>query len=58
MEANSLTFQATTYDSFEDFYSQLELGLGILNGAVGGLSFYEHLGLHYIDAVTPKEERI
>ena len=55
MEANSLIFQATTYDSFEDFFSQLELGLGILNEAVGGLSFYERLGLRYIDAVTPKE---
>lgn len=53
MEANGLTFQATAYDTFEEFYGQLQLGLSILDEAVGGLSFYERLGLRYIDAVTP-----
>lgn len=53
LQANSLSFQTTEYETFESFLEQLRLGLSILGDAVGGLSFVERLGLRYLDAVVP-----
>lgn len=56
LQPNSITFETTIYDGFEGFYEQLELGLNILDEAVGGLSFVERLGLRYLDAVAPNPD--
>jgi len=53
LQANSLSFQTTEYETFEHFLPQLKLGLEILGDAVGGLDFVERLGLRYLDAVAP-----
>lgn len=53
LQANSLSFQTTEYQTFELFMGQLKLGMEILGEAVGGLSFTERLGLRYLDAVVP-----
>lgn len=50
---NALSFQTTTYDTFESFSREMRRGLEILQEAVGGLSFIERLGLRYVDAVVP-----
>jgi uncharacterized protein (TIGR04255 family) len=50
---NSLSFQTTAYETFEDFLQQLKLGLEILGDVVGGLSFMERVGLRYLDAIVP-----
>jgi uncharacterized protein (TIGR04255 family) len=53
LQASSLSFQVTEYDTFEVFMGQLGIGLDILSEAVGGLSFVERIGLRYLDAVAP-----
>lgn len=53
LQANSLSFQTTEYETFESFLGQLKFGLEILGEAIGGLSFVERLGLRYLDAVVP-----
>lgn len=55
LQANSISFQTTEYDTFETFLSDLRLGLGTLHEAAGGLDFVERLGLRYLDAVVPRE---
>jgi uncharacterized protein (TIGR04255 family) len=55
IQANSLSFRTSEYDTFETFWAELEKGLDILNKAIGGLSFVERLGLRYLDAVAPIE---
>lgn len=55
LQPNSITFETTTYVDFKEFYEQLELGLSILDEAIGGLSFVERLGLRYLDAIAPQE---
>lgn len=55
IQANSVSFRTSEYDTFEVFWAELERGLEILNSAVGGLSFVERLGLRYLDAVVPSE---
>ncbi len=53
LQANSLSFQTTEYETFESFLGQLRLGMELLVEAAGGLSFVERLGLRYLDAVVP-----
>lgn len=55
LQANSLSFRTTEYKSFESFSGHLQLGLKILDEAVGGLSFYERLGMRYLDAISARE---
>ncbi len=53
LQSNSLMFRTTEYDTFPEFLDRLELGLAILNEVVGGLSYFDRLGLRYLDAVVP-----
>ncbi|MGL4319184.1 MAG: TIGR04255 family protein [Pseudomonas sp.] len=55
LQANSISFQATTYDTFDAFHEEFVVGLNILNDSVDGLSYFERLGLRYLDAVAPKQ---
>ncbi|EWC39744.1 TIGR04255 family protein [Stutzerimonas stutzeri] len=55
LQPTSITFETTIYAGFDEFYEQLELGLRILDEAIGGLSFVERLGLRYLDAVAPRQ---
>lgn len=55
LEPSSISFRSTSYDTFEVFYAELERGLEILSEAVGGLAYFERLGLRYLDAVVPRE---
>lgn len=53
LENNGFAFQATDYINFEDFLSKFINGLVIVNNAMN-LSYYERIGLRYLDAVIPK----
>lgn len=55
MEPSALSFRCTEYETFPEFYAELERGLDILEEAVGGLAYFERLGLRYLDAVVPAE---
>ncbi|KIZ49943.1 hypothetical protein UM91_14275 [Pseudomonas oryzihabitans] len=55
MEPSAFSFRCTEYETFPDFYTELERGLAILEGAVDGLAYFERLGLRYLDAVVPAE---
>lgn len=49
----SLSFQTTRYDTIDHFANELFKGLAIVHDAVE-LSYYESLGLRYLDAVIPR----
>jgi uncharacterized protein (TIGR04255 family) len=49
-----MSFQTTSYDTFETFSQTFLKGLGILHGALR-LDFVERIGLRYLDAVQPKD---
>lgn len=53
LQQNSLSFQTTDYQTFENFLGELINGIELLNDVVGGLSFVDRLGLRYLDAVIP-----
>jgi uncharacterized protein (TIGR04255 family) len=53
LDQGALSFQTTDYDKFESFSEMLLRGLEIVHGAVG-LSYYERIGVRYLDAVFPK----
>ena len=53
LEQGSLAFQATEYETFEAFSTELLEAMEVLNKAVG-LSFVERVGLRYLDAVIPQ----
>lgn len=55
LETNTLSFQSTSYDTFETFSETLLKGLGILHDALH-LDFVERIGLRYLDAVQPSKE--
>jgi uncharacterized protein (TIGR04255 family) len=55
LETNALSFQTTSYDTFETFSASLLKGLGILHGALR-LDFVERIGLRYLDAVQPSKD--
>lgn len=55
LETNALSFQTTSYDTFETFSATLLKGLGILHDALG-LNFVERIGLRYLDAIQPSKE--
>lgn len=55
IDANSLSFQTTRYDTFEIFSEIFLKGLSIFN-AIVKLDFIERIGLRYLDAVLPKKE--
>lgn len=52
LEANALSFQTTSYDTFETFSGILLKGLGMLHDALR-LDFIERIGLRYLDAIQP-----
>jgi uncharacterized protein (TIGR04255 family) len=55
MDGSSISFQSTDYETFDVFFAQIEKGLKILSEAVQGLSYFERLGLRYLDAVAPRD---
>jgi len=55
LEANTLSFQTTRYDTFETFSSTLLKGLSVLHEALR-LDFVERVGLRYLDAVQPSKD--
>ncbi|MGH8807203.1 MAG: TIGR04255 family protein [Noviherbaspirillum sp.] len=54
LDQGAISFQTTDYDKFETFSGMLLKGLEIVHGAVG-LSYYERIGVRYLDAIFPKE---
>ena len=52
LDTNALSFQTTSYDTFETFSGVLLKGLGIVQDALR-LDFVERIGLRYLDAVQP-----
>ena len=55
LETNALSFQTTSYDTFETFFETFLKGLGILHDALR-LDFVERIGLRYLDAVQPSKD--
>ncbi len=55
LETNALSFQTTSYDTFETFSEAFLKGLGILHDALH-LNFVERIGLRYLDAVQPSKD--
>ena len=55
LETNALSFQTTSYDTFEIFSEIFLKGLGILHDALR-LDFVERIGLRYLDAVQPSKD--
>lgn len=56
LETNSLSFQTTDYGIFQTFSDTLLEGLSILHEALR-LDFIERIGLRYLDAVQPAQEK-
>ena len=52
LEANSLTFQTTHYETYEVFSGNFIKGLEIVARALS-LAFFERIGVRYLDAVYP-----
>jgi len=55
LDTSALSFQTTSYDTFETFSAALLKGLGILHDALR-LDFVERIGLRYLDAVHPSKD--
>ena len=55
LETNTLSFQTTSYDTFETFSETFLKGLGILHNALH-LDFVERIGLRYLDAIQPSKD--
>lgn len=55
LEPNSLSFQTTAYETFDDFSASMMRGLSILHEVIG-LDFYERIGIRYLDAVLPQKD--
>lgn len=56
LETNSLTLHSTAYDTFESFLDTFLRGLEIIQDSLR-LAFVERIGLRYLDAVYPINER-
>lgn len=54
LNSNSLSFQTTRYDTFEDFADKFFRGLELLHESLE-LSYCDRQGLRYLDAVMPRE---
>jgi uncharacterized protein (TIGR04255 family) len=55
LEANALTLQTTSYDTFETFSAMFLTGLETVHSALN-LDFVERIGLRYLNAVQPLKE--
>lgn len=55
LQQNSLSFQTTSYETFDVFLSELRAGVQVFSEIVGGLGYTDRLGLRYLDAVVPTE---
>lgn len=55
VEPNAFSFQATEYESYDDFSGEFFRGLEIIHKIVG-FNFSDRLGLRYLDAVSPSAE--
>ena len=55
LETNALSFQTTSYNTFETFSGALLKGLGILHDALR-LDFVDRIGLRYLDAIQPSKD--
>ena len=54
LESNALSYQATDYDTFEQFNECMSGVLQIVNESIS-IGFIERVGIRYLDAVTPLE---
>ena len=52
LDANAITYQTTSYQTFDNFLDEFWKGLAIVHSCVT-LSFIERLGLRYLDAIVP-----
>jgi uncharacterized protein (TIGR04255 family) len=57
LEQGAISFQTTAYDRFESFSEMLLKGAEIVHSAVG-LSYYERIGVRYLDAIFPKSGEV
>lgn len=55
LDESALTFQTTSYDTFDVFINQFLIGLRAVND-VAGLSFVERVGVRYLNAITAGED--
>lgn len=55
LDTSALSFQTTSYDTFETFSESLMKGLSIMHDALR-LDFVERIGLRYLNAVQPSKE--
>ncbi len=55
LEANAISFQTTSYDTFETFSAALLQGLSFLHQVLR-LDFVERIGLRYLDAIQPLKD--
>jgi uncharacterized protein (TIGR04255 family) len=55
LDESALTFQTTSYDTFEVFLAQFLVGLRIVHD-VAGLDFIERVGLRYLNAISPADD--
>ena len=53
LEQNALSYQATEYDTFEQFSGEFLKGLAVVHKAIT-LSFFTRIGIRYLDAVVPE----
>lgn len=53
LDSESLTLLSTNYGRYEDFSSEFMQGLEVINSILG-LSFFERIGLRYINRVMPE----
>ena len=53
LEQNALSYQATEYDTFEQFSDEFLKGLAVVHKAIT-LSFSTRIGIRYLDAVVPE----
>jgi uncharacterized protein (TIGR04255 family) len=53
VSANSIAFFTSVYDVFNEFRQRMAQGLEIVHGAIG-LSFFERIGIRYLNAVLPR----
>ncbi len=56
LDKSALTFQTTSYDTFEVFLDQFLMGLRIVNEAAS-LNFIERMGVRYLNAIFPTDEK-
>jgi uncharacterized protein (TIGR04255 family) len=55
LDETSLTFESTEYDTFDPFREAFILGLKTVHESMGGLNFFERIGMRFLDAVAARD---